>query len=65
MIYPEDPNYEDVISAFINQFSILPRMLDSKSDFKQFEEPFKLVQSLPLYCFYDKKLHSKRTIVFQ
>lgn len=65
LIYPEDGDYQLKISEFLGSFSILARMLDSRSDFNKFSEPFTLVQSLSFYCFYNRKFLSKRSIIFQ
>lgn len=40
-------------------------MLESKSDFKEYDAPFQLEQSLSFYCWYSQEYYTKRNIFFK
>lgn len=65
LTYPTDADYEEKLRPFIGDFVILSRMLDSKSNFEKYDEPFSLVQTQAYYSTYSRKQFSKRSIIFQ
>ena len=65
LLYTSDADYEDRIAEFLNEFSILARMLDSKSDFKDYYQPFQLRQSLAQYSIFNPEYDSKTKMIFK
>lgn len=62
---PSDPDYDDRITEFLNEFWVISRMLDSASNFEQYDKPFQLLFSQSVYSLFQKNSQLRRDINLQ